>query len=986
MRYGIQTIIKISVLLLAVSIFSFGCSNARKPGSAGSFSAVLSGAERLPLSFYDVPGITSEEIAAIEAIQKQERSFIYGMPLSTETFLNGNGEIKGFSALFCEWLSGFFGIPFIPELFDWLDLLAGLESHVISFSGEITATEERLRTYHMTSAIASRPLKYYRLNGSRPLDEIVNERPLKCGFIEGTSTIHTVISELETGSYEVITLSDVSLVYEALKSGKIDAFYYSGTVEANFIQYSDMYTMYFFPLIYRPVSLTTQNPVLFPFITVMEKVLESGGIRFLTAMYNQGHQQYMHNKLNMQLTEEEHEYIKNNPVIPIGVDPGNYPGSFFDKRYKQWRGVSLDILDEITSLTGLTFKRVNNENTGWPEILEMLRSGDITLVPELTQSASRLNQFLWPETGQITDHFALISHADYPDIKVNEILYVKVGLARDTVYADTFRKWFPNHMNTVEYESTEEALEALRLGKVEMVMTNQKRLLYLTHYLELPDYKANIVFDYTGTIKFGLNIEEEILCSIINKSLGMIDTKGISDMWVRKTYDYRVKLIETQVPWFIGSLLLFMFVIALLVILFFRYRKEGIKLEALVQERTIKLNKYQEELESALKAAKAASKSKSVFLANMSHEIRTPMNSIMGFSELALDGETSQKTRDYLKNIKSNADWLLQIINDILDISKIESGKMELEVIPFDMHELFSSCRTLVMPKAVEKGILLHFYAEPSMGKMPVGDPTRLRQVLVNLLSNAVKFTNSGMIKLVSDIIHMDDKTISMNFEIRDSGIGMTPEQIQVIFDPFTQAETGTTRKYGGTGLGLTITKSIIEMMGGNLTVDSVPGIGSKFSFSLTFDTIDVPEEEAQLKQIDLNDIKKPSFDHEVLLCEDNEMNQMVIREHLKRVGIKTVIAENGKAGVDIIKNRINNGEKPFDLIFMDMYMPVMDGLEATAEIKKIITSTPIIAMTANVMTEDQEVYKAGGMDDYLGKPFTSQELWRCLIKYLEQK
>ncbi|MCL2266331.1 MAG: ATP-binding protein [Treponema sp.] len=210
--------------------------------------------------------------------------------------------------------------------------------------------------------------------------------------------------------------------------------------------------------------------------------------------------------------------------------------------------------------------------------------------------------------------------------------------------------------------------------------------------------------------------------------------------------------------------------------------------------------------------AEIASISKSTFLANMSHEIRTPMNSIMGFSELALDGEAEPKTRDYLGKIITNAEWLLQIINDILDISKVESGKMELESIPFDMHALFSSCRALILPKASEKGIILHFYAEPSLSKQPLGDPTRLRQVLINLLSNAVKFTNSGMIKLQAVVTNVAENSIAMHFEIKDSGIGMTPEQIEKIFDPFTQAETGTTRKYGGTGLGLTISKSIIDL------------------------------------------------------------------------------------------------------------------------------------------------------------------------------
>jgi CheY-like chemotaxis protein len=307
---------------------------------------------------------------------------------------------------------------------------------------------------------------------------------------------------------------------------------------------------------------------------------------------------------------------------------------------------------------------------------------------------------------------------------------------------------------------------------------------------------------------------------------------------------------------------------------------------------------------------------------------------------------------------------------------------MELEKVTFDLQELFESCRMMIAPKAAEKGIRLHFYAEPSVGKCPVGDPLRLRQVLLNILSNAVKFTNSGIIKVQTTITKTDDKSVTMRFEIKDSGIGMTPEQIKRIFEPFTQAETGTTRQYGGTGLGLTITKNILDMMGGKLAVESAPGIGSCFQFELTFETVDSAE--GKLEKIMASDMTKPKFTGEVLLCEDNAMNQQVVSEHLARVGLKTVIAENGKIGVELVRERKMNARKQFDLIFMDIHMPVMDGLEASALMLDLDVDIPIVALTANIMSHDVELYKSSGMKDYVGKPFTSQELWRCLLKYFK--
>ncbi len=393
--------------------------------------------------------------------------------------------------------------------------------------------------------------------------------------------------------------------------------------------------------------------------------------------------------------------------------------------------------------------------------------------------------------------------------------------------------------------------------------------------------------------------------------------------------------------------------------------------------------RYEKVLQDAVLAAEDASKLKSAFIANMSHEIRTPMNGVIGFTELALDdGGISEKIRDYLNKIKISANGLLEIINDILDISKIEAGRMDLEKAPFMLHDILNQCETICHPKATEKGIMLYLYSEPGIGRSLLGDPTKLRQILLNLLTNAIKFTHAGVVKLMAVAEASDENTIRIRFEVKDSGIGITKDQIAYVFEAFAQGDNSTTRKFGGTGLGLSITKSLIELMGGKLEVESVVGLGSKFNFTLTFETTDEPIQVTYNEEALKAPLKKPVFKGEVLVCEDNVYNQQVIYEQLSRIGLGVTIASDGKIGVDMVYNRMLAGN-PFEIIFMDIHMPIMDGLEATKKLQEIGNKAPIIALTANTMAKDREKYLSHGMSDYIGKPFGSPQLWSCLLKYL---
>ncbi|KPA18453.1 multi-sensor hybrid histidine kinase [Candidatus Magnetomorum sp. HK-1] len=426
------------------------------------------------------------------------------------------------------------------------------------------------------------------------------------------------------------------------------------------------------------------------------------------------------------------------------------------------------------------------------------------------------------------------------------------------------------------------------------------------------------------------------------------------------------------------------------------------RLEEIVNERTSELtetnHQMRQEIEQRKKAqelanqmaleAEIANKAKSAFLANMSHEIRTPMNAVINMTDFVLETQLTKRQREFLSIIKSSGKGLLGIINDILDLSKIESGKMELEKTEFNLQDSFDFIADMFRDKCEQKKLKLIISIGSNVPKHLIGDPLRLKQVIVNLTNNAIKFTDNGEICIQVKLLNQINNDIRLKISVKDTGIGIPQNSLEKLFAPFTQADNSTTRKYGGTGLGLTICKQIVEMMDGKIWAESTEGKGSIFSFTTTFnkasdkkETLQIPIKNKHSKMtlsVDKQASEQNFDNYSILLVEDNIFNRHVALEILKQGTFTNVdTADNGKKAIESLELKL------YDLILMDIQMPEMDGFQATRYIRKqpAWKDIPIIAMTANALKGDRKACIDAGMNDYITKPINRKEF----IKKLKQ-
>ncbi|MDR0331149.1 MAG: transporter substrate-binding domain-containing protein [Chitinispirillales bacterium] len=1076
-----------------------GCADSRRELSADAVDRIK--------SYRDIPGVTEEEIAAIEALKAARRSFSYGSMKTTEAFRQRDGSIAGFSALFSKHLSELFGIPFIQKELGWDDEKSGIDSMTLDFASDMTATPERMKRYFMTHSIAERSLKIFTYGSNGRFQTEDDVFGLRLGFYGGTITAQSIINAYPSLKFETVNLFTIPEIVENLSSGRIDAFVTDAVMSVGFEGYPLVHSKEFFSFVYTPVSLTTGCPDLRPIISVVNKYIEAGGIDKLYELYRKGRYEYAKYELSGSYTDAEKAYIaglaSRGEKVPVGLEHDYYPVSFFNEKSGEFEGVVPDILKEINLLTGIEFDIVTDRNTPFYQILEMVNTGEAAFLSAMLMTPERKDKYLWSDR-HYTSHYALISKIDHPFLEMAQVVRARIGVSKGTAYEEMYKMWFPNSSNLIYYNSIIDAMMALDRGEVDLVMASENALITMMNYFEKPGFMINIQFNMLEEAYFGFNLGEEQLASIIRKAQKYVAIDKFNKYWTNRVFDYERKLAEAQRPWLIGATALSLAILVLILALFYRNRSERRRLAKLVADQTstitaifdatpdliFRMDLYSRftELNASLEKhfnlskpdilgktpsaigvpidfaaqymaidnwvfdsrqsitveeiipsfdgkrllfetikspliqngkvtglvgmsreitqrkaieeeAKNASEAKSRFIANMSHEMRTPMNVIVGLTGLMMEEMgVPDNIKETLEKINTAGGTLTGMINDEVAMSKIEAGKIELVPVRYDVPSLLNDIITLNIIRIENKPIIFDLYISDDMPRTLYGDDLRVKQIFNNLLSNAFKYTKEGSVTLSVDSRREDD-TVWLSFYISDTGIGIRKEDMVKLFTDYNQVDTRANREIEGTGLGLSITKKFIELMDGEISVESEYGIGTTFrvrirqgfvsSDSISKETVERLRSfsYSDNKMVERRKLTRADLSYaRVLVVDDFPTNLDVAAGMLRKYKMRVDCVTSGQDAVD----RISAAAPLYDAVFMDHMMPGMDGIEAAAAIRAMATEyakkMPIIALTANAVAGNEEMFLNNGFDAFLPKPFSVAGLDVVVQRWVRDK
>jgi len=678
-------------------------------------------------------------------------------------------------------------------------------------------------------------------------------------------------------------------------------------------------------------------------------------------------------------TSEQLEWLNQLGELKLGIDQDTPPYDFIDSKNNHV-GLVADYIKIIEEQLGI--KIVAQTQYSWLAGYEKTKIGEFDLVSSVVKSAGREKVINFTKP-YITFPSVIATYKDSIYIEnMDSLNDLRVGLEKGLIYEELITKKHPKY-NVVSFSSTKEGLEALQDEKIDafigpLPMINNEVSKNKFNHVAIAAFTP-----YDLELSIGVRRGLERLIPMINLVLESISIKQRTKManeWISAGNNKELLLKDFIIQ--IAPLFAFL----LLIIIYIIRSNNKLKFEVSEKE------KIEKRLEQEKQNAEKANKSKDEFLANMSHEIRTPMNAVVGMSELLSYTPLDIEQQKYNNVIQSSAASLLVIINDILDISKMEAGELRLEQRPFNLLELIKKIQAQIQFLLDETKLRFTFKLEKGIPEIILGDEIRLGQIILNLLNNAIKFTSKGEIRLSVRPIP-DTQKCGLEFLVSDTGKGISKEELKKLFVNYGQADSSITRKYGGTGLGLSISKKLCELMDGHIWVESMVGFGSEFHFTCFFpNKVEAVNKisNTSLKDVGINkaSINKQVAEHSsltnihILLVDDNQTNLLIASKILKLYGAEVMTAENGSVAIEKIKNNI------FDLVLMDIQMPVMDGYDATSYIRNVLKDhhLPIIAVTAHVMPEDIKKALDSGMNAHIEKPINKQKMLDVVLEQLIKK
>ncbi len=873
-------------------------------------------------------------------------------------FIDGEGRYQGITADYLKLIEQRLNIHFQANTeYPWSKMLKQVQKRKIDTVANVVRTKERSQFLNFSTPYLSCPyITVTRRNYEQSI-EGVQDLDQKTVAVEKGFYLHSLLQK-EYPEIQLLIVDSTLQAMEAVSREEADAYIGNRAVASWFLEKRQMHDLKIvgysnFPPTQLRIGVRKDWP---EFVSILNKTLatippdEHLAIRkkWLGSDAQNVRELFQY----LQLTSDEQNWLEQHPQMHLGIDRSWPPYEYIDERGK-YQGMSADIMERFSQQLGYSLAPV--QDLSWKEVLDGIRQQKIDIIPMLVPSPERA-QFMLFTKPYLKFPFVIFNRNDAPLITGLEDLKNKqVALEKGYVSIEYIRRDYPD-THILEFETTLDALRAVSLGHADAYVGNLVVGSYQIGKEGLVNLKVAAPTSYTNSLAIGVRKDWPELVSMLNKAIDQFsdsDRALIRNKWLTIRYEQG---IDYRLVW---KILTGSGIVLLLAFLWI-----------------MQIQKSKMALAAARDDAQQANKFKSEFLANMSHEIRTPMNAIMGLTHLALQTRLTPKQHDYLQKVHKSSKDLLRVINDILDFSKIEAGKLNVESISFKLDDVLENLAALIGLKAEQKGLEVLFDSDHNIPQTLVGDPLRLGQILINLTDNAIKFTEQGEVVLKVEVKEETADHVTLLFSVTDTGVGLSDEQQKKLFEPFSQADGSTTRNYGGTGLGLTICRQLVNLMGGELSVQSSIGNGSIFSFSILFEK--APALPFLRSSADLRGTR-------VLVVDDNETARDVLRDALESFNFQVTTVASGQEALEELKRSSSSDTTPYQLVLMDWKMDGMDGIEASKRIRQLASPRipTIIMVTAYGREEVMQQADQIGLDGFLIKPVNRSLLFDSIMDAL---